>query len=82
MRLKYIENPPKNYSGEDRRILEKVKEHRGDLGLLPVDLVLLHAPRVAEGKLGYYSPCVYCTHLTFFRLARPFWRYPFQDLVT
>ncbi|KAH6713272.1 AhpD-like protein [Leptodontidium sp. 2 PMI_412] len=49
MRLEYTQDPPKLHSVEDQRILAKVQESRAELGLLPVDLVLLHAPQVAEG---------------------------------
>ncbi|KAL5322008.1 hypothetical protein ACEPPN_009975 [Leptodophora sp. 'Broadleaf-Isolate-01'] len=50
MRLEYTQDPPKLHSVEDQRILAKVQESRAELGLLPVDLVLLHAPQVAEGR--------------------------------
>jgi len=50
MRLDYVDNPPKNLSKEDEPILERVKARRGERGLLPLDLALLHAPKVADGK--------------------------------
>lgn len=49
MRLPYTENPPKNLSEEDEQILERVKARRGEKGLIPLDLALLHAPKVADG---------------------------------
>lgn len=49
MRLPYTENPPKNLSAEDEQILERVKARRGEKGLIPLDLALLHAPKVADG---------------------------------
>lgn len=49
MRLDYADNPPKNLSSEDEQILERVKARRGERGLLPLDLALLHAPKVADG---------------------------------
>ena len=52
MRIDYTQNPPETHSAEEQRIVEKVKECRGNTGLdlLPVDLTLLHAPQIAEGK--------------------------------
>lgn len=58
MRLSYVDNPPKNLSAEDEQILERVKARRGERGLLPLDLALLHAPKVADGM----SPTEYIQH--------------------
>jgi alkylhydroperoxidase family enzyme len=49
MRLPYVENPPKVEGEQDKAIVERVKERRGDAGLLELDLALLHAPPVADG---------------------------------
>jgi hypothetical protein len=49
MRLPYVENPPKVESEEDKAIVDRVKQRRGDAGLLELDLALLHAPPVADG---------------------------------
>lgn len=50
MRLDYVPNPPTNLSPEDQEVLERVQARRGALGLIPLDLTLLHAPKVADGK--------------------------------
>lgn len=49
MRLQYIDNPPSLVGAEEQEIVENIKEARGPLGLLPVDLTLLHAPEFARG---------------------------------
>jgi len=49
MRLPYVDNPPNFTSEDDKQILERVKARRGERGLLPLDLALLHAPKVADG---------------------------------
>jgi hypothetical protein len=74
MRIDYTQNPPETYSAEEQRIVEKVKECRGNTGLdlLPVDLTLLHAPQIASGKWELL-PSGVCV-LIFRRLARPLWR--------
>ncbi|RMD39589.1 hypothetical protein DV735_g5543, partial [Chaetothyriales sp. CBS 134920] len=33
----------------DKAVLERVQARRGDKGLIPLDLALLHAPKVADG---------------------------------
>lgn len=50
MRLNYVSNPPSDLSPEDQAIVERVKARRGVKGLIPLDLTLLHAPKVADGK--------------------------------
>ena len=50
MRLDYVNNPPNFTSEDDKAILERVKARRGDIGLIPLDLALLHAPKVADGE--------------------------------
>ncbi|EXJ95194.1 hypothetical protein A1O1_00313 [Capronia coronata CBS 617.96] len=49
MRLNYVPNPPTNLAAEDQEVLERVKARRGAMGLIPLDLTLLHAPKVADG---------------------------------
>lgn len=49
MRLPYVENPPSFDNEEYKEIAERVKQRRGDAGLLELDLTLLHAPPVADG---------------------------------
>ena len=49
MRLPYVDNPPKFDTDEDKEILKRVEARRGERGLLPLDLALLHAPKVADG---------------------------------
>lgn len=51
MRLNYTPNPPTNLSEEDQQVLERVKVRRGAMGLIPLDLTLLHAPKIADGML-------------------------------
>ena len=57
MRLPYTEDPPKFTSDEDKEILKRVQSRRGERGLLPLDLALLHAPKVADGMLPSYLSC-------------------------
>lgn len=52
MRLNYTPNPPTNLSEEDQQVLERVKVRRGAMGLIPLDLTLLHAPKIADGTLS------------------------------
>ncbi|ORY19595.1 4-carboxymuconolactone decarboxylase-like protein [Clohesyomyces aquaticus] len=49
MRLPYIPNPPTPENEEDRAIVQRVKQRRGEAGLLELDLALLHSPPVADG---------------------------------
>jgi hypothetical protein len=49
LRLDYVDNPPQSETDEDQAIVERVKQRRGDAGLLELDLSLLHAPAVADG---------------------------------
>lgn len=54
MRLEYIDDPPQNLSGEGhQQIYDRIKARRGPVGLLSVDRVLLHAPKVADGMATY-----------------------------
>ncbi|CAG9956699.1 unnamed protein product, partial [Clonostachys rosea f. rosea IK726] len=52
MRVPALPNPPPFTNQEDAAIAEGIKERRGALGLLPVDLVLLRSPPVAAGWSG------------------------------
>lgn len=49
MRIPYLQNPPKFENADDSAIMERLKERRGKIGLLNVDLTLLHAPLIAAG---------------------------------
>jgi hypothetical protein len=49
MRLPYVPNPPQFTDPDDQAILERVKARRGAMGLIELDLALLHAPKVADG---------------------------------
>ncbi|KAH7067701.1 AhpD-like protein [Paraphoma chrysanthemicola] len=49
MRLDYIPDPPKFSSPDDHAVLERVKQRRGEKGLIALDRALLHAPPVADG---------------------------------
>ena len=49
MRLQYVPNPPNVTSEEDKQIVERIKERRGERGLIGLDRSLLHAPPVADG---------------------------------
>ncbi|KPI45828.1 uncharacterized protein AB675_946 [Cyphellophora attinorum] len=49
MRLPYTDNPPKNLSQQDEEVLKRVLVRRGEKGLIPLDLTLLHSPNVTDG---------------------------------
>ena len=49
MRIPYTDNPPKFTDSGDQEILKAVQARRGERGLIPLDLALLHAPNVAGG---------------------------------
>lgn len=49
MRLPYIPNPPEFTEEADKAILERIKERRGEKGLIALDRTLLHSPPVADG---------------------------------
>lgn len=49
MRLPYTSNPPEFSDPQDRAIVERVQQRRGNTGLFELDLALLHAPPVADG---------------------------------
>jgi hypothetical protein len=49
MRLNYIPDPPNFTSPDDQAVVERVKQRRGDKGLIALDKTLLHAPPVADG---------------------------------
>ena len=53
MRLPYVDNTPKFSDPYANAVIERVKARRGAMGLIPLDLALLHAPPVAD---GWYSP--------------------------
>jgi hypothetical protein len=49
MRLPYVQKPPKPSDEKEQAIIDRIKERRGDAGLLDLDLALLHSPPVADG---------------------------------
>ncbi|KAF7597120.1 hypothetical protein BBP40_010594 [Aspergillus hancockii] len=49
MRLPYVPNPPSTESPEEADILSRVQTRRGEKGLIPLDLALLHSFPVADG---------------------------------
>jgi alkylhydroperoxidase family enzyme len=49
MRVPYTDNPPKNLNPEEQEVVKRVQARRGSLGLIPLDLALLHSPPVADG---------------------------------
>ncbi|KAL1798056.1 hypothetical protein ACET3X_004662 [Alternaria dauci] len=49
MRLPYIPDPPNFTSEEDKAIEQRVRQRRGEKGLIALDRTLLHAPPVADG---------------------------------
>ena len=87
MRLDYIPNPPKDLPPEEQQIVERVKARRGAKGLIPLDLTLLHSPKVADGKwfLSMWHTAAYCFRewsLTkVARLERSSWSRPNWNLL-
>lgn len=49
MRLPYVDNPPTFSDANDQAIVQRVQQRRGERGLIPLDLALLHSPPVADG---------------------------------
>ncbi|KAB8072081.1 4-carboxymuconolactone decarboxylase family protein [Aspergillus leporis] len=49
MRLPYVPNPPPTESPDEADILSRVQARRGEKGLIPLDLALLHSFPVADG---------------------------------
>lgn len=49
MRLPYVPTPPIPANAEEAAIIEKTLERRGDEGLIPLDLTLLHSPAITNG---------------------------------
>ncbi|EMD64899.1 hypothetical protein GGP41_003565 [Bipolaris sorokiniana] len=49
MRLPYVPDPPNFTSEEDRAVEQRVRERRGEKGLIALDRTLLHSPPVADG---------------------------------
>ena len=54
MRLPYVPDPPDFASASDRAIVDRIKQRRGERGLISLDKALLHSPPVADG--WYASP--------------------------
>lgn len=49
MRVSYIPDPPDFKSEDDKAVLKRVKQRRGEKGLIALDRTLLHSPPVADG---------------------------------
>ncbi|RYC78590.1 hypothetical protein BFJ63_vAg18535 [Fusarium oxysporum f. sp. narcissi] len=49
MRVPYLSNPPTGFTEAEEEIVQRIAARRGEYGLLPLDLVLLHAPEIANG---------------------------------
>jgi alkylhydroperoxidase family enzyme len=55
MRLRYMPNPPTNLAQEEEQIVQEVLERRGSLGLLALDMTLLHSPQVTAGWHSFFG---------------------------
>ena len=55
MRLPYVSNPPTGLSAEDEQVVERVLARRGPRGFIPLDLALLHAPKITDGKYSFIT---------------------------
>ncbi|KAJ5157204.1 AhpD-like protein [Penicillium canariense] len=49
MRIPYVPNPPPTSTPEEASVLSSVQARRGSIGLIPLDLALLHSFPVTEG---------------------------------
>lgn len=49
MRVPCLPNPPTCLTGIEEQIVQRITDRRAGHGLLPLDLVLLHAPEIANG---------------------------------
>ncbi|KAK2749668.1 hypothetical protein FQN57_005890 [Myotisia sp. PD_48] len=49
MRIPYTSNPPPTSNEEEAAVLQRVQARRGESGLLPLDLALLHSFPVSDG---------------------------------
>lgn len=58
MRLPYIPDPPAFTNDDDKAVVERVRQRRGDKGLIALDRTLLHAPPVADGWYVNFSLCL------------------------
>ena len=56
MRLPYVPDPPTGLSKEDEQVVDRVRARRGPRGLIPLDLALLHAPKIADGRPQFGCP--------------------------
>jgi hypothetical protein len=65
MRLPYTDNPPTGLSEEDQAVVGRVQARRGKMGLIPLDLALLHAPKIADGWYDALSSSVPMQILTY-----------------
>ncbi|KIW03672.1 uncharacterized protein PV09_04993 [Verruconis gallopava] len=49
MRLSYVPDPPNFTSDADNEIVQRIRQRRGERGLISLDRALLHSPPVANG---------------------------------
>lgn len=49
MRLPYVPDPPNFTSEEHKAVEQRIRQRRGEKGLIALDRTLLHAPPVADG---------------------------------
>jgi alkylhydroperoxidase family enzyme len=49
MRLPYVSDPPPFTSDADNEIVQRIRQRRGERGLISLDRALLHSPPVANG---------------------------------
>ena len=58
MRLPYVPDPPNFTLEEDKAVEQRIRERRGERGLIALDKALLHAPPVANGwYVNTHSNC-------------------------
>ncbi|KAF1943721.1 4-carboxymuconolactone decarboxylase-like protein [Clathrospora elynae] len=55
MRLPYVSDPPNFTNEDDKAIEERVRQRRGEKGLIALDRTLLHAPLVADGWNSFFG---------------------------
>lgn len=67
MRVPYIPDPPNFTNPDDQAVEQRVRERRGEKGLIALDKTLLHAPPVAD---GWYVPYLQEPHHLYLQKPR------------
>lgn len=67
MRLRYVPDPPNFTNENDKAVEQRVRQRRGEKGLIALDRTLLHAPQVAD---GWYTDLY--QHMGYARLTKYF----------